>query len=88
MIQWAILIIHMYVFFNPVAPEHTKHFDPCDSSNIEKYAIKDEKRLDFFQDCAIINGRAGNELLGLQSFRTEKEKQEYINKVKNYYEKK
>ena len=88
MIQWAIVIINLYVWFNPVNTNNAKFFQPCDSNNIEKYAIKEQKRLDFFQDCAIINGQAANPLLGFQSFETDKDKQEYIKKVRKYYEKK
>lgn len=88
MIQWAIFIIHIYAFFNPIAPSYSNYFEPCNSSNIEKYAIKAEKRLDFFQDCVIINGQVANKLLNLQSFKSEKEKQEYIDKVRKYYDKK
>lgn len=88
MIQWAIIILNLYVWFNPHNEEMSKHFDPCNSANIEKYAIKEEKKLDFFQDCAIINGQAANPLLGLKSFKTEKDKQDYIGKVRKYYAKK
>ena len=88
MIQWAIIIINLYVWFNPHNAPNSQHFNPCNSANIEKYAIKEEKRLDFFQDCAIINGQAANPLLELQSFRNEKDEQEYIDKVRKYYDKK
>jgi hypothetical protein len=88
MIQWAIFIIHVYVWLNPTAPSSVDYFEPCNSNNIEKYAIKDEKKLDFFQDCVIINGQVANKLLSVKAFKTEKEKQDYIDKVRKYYDKK
>ncbi len=85
MIQWTVFILNIYIWFQHPVTSSIKYFEPCNFSSIGLYSIKAEKRLDFFQDCAIINGQVANKLLSLRAFKSEKEKQEYVAKVRKYY---
>lgn len=88
MFQIMFVILNIYVWFNPVDYTATDFFDPCSKEMVAKYTIPEEKKLDFYMDCGIINSKRVNPLLDKKAMMSEKDKEELIKKVNKYYEKK
>jgi hypothetical protein len=83
-----IVILNIYVWFNPVEHTVTEFFDPCSKEMQALYNIPKNKKLDFLMDCGIINGMRVNRILDRKALITDKQKQELIKKVNKYYEEK